>query len=123
MMHFSDTDKWDSFIKIWIAIEMAFIEKEKACNVLKDIMVEAFKMNHQEINKYFMINHIYGLRKKIIHNGYFPNFDHRLLELLGNIYRDLLSWKLSGICPKSSLLYLENNEIVISELFKDSLKK
>ena len=117
---FDDTDKWDSFLKIWIAIEMAFIRKSQAPSLLKKIIIQAYGISEEEANHYFAPGRIYGLRKRIIHNGELPNFNSMLPDMLSDLFRDLLAWRLTGSCPQIALTQMKNNGMTFKKLIENS---
>lgn len=115
---FDDTDKWDSFLKIWIAIEMVFIRKQQAPSVLRDAICNAYELTANDVNHLFAVGQIYGLRKQIIHHGALPNFDARFVDILSDLFRDLLAWKLTDECPKIALFFLKSNGLTFHTLIK-----
>jgi len=109
-------DNTDSFIKAWIAIEMAFIRKDRAINVLRNVVKSAYGFSKGEEESLFSLGRIYGLRKRIVHNGESAGFDTRLRAFLIALYRDLFAWRLGGNCPRLAVALLMKEQISVRDL-------
>jgi len=114
-------DIWDSFLKIWIALEMLYIRGGNAVSSLRSIVKQAYGIAPTNEKIPFDIGRIYGIRKRIVHNGELPSYDWRFIDFLWELYRDLFAWKLSGSCPGVAISYLQSIGATLEQLIANTV--
>ena len=118
---YQDTDIWDGFVKVWIAIEMAFVGRAQAPTCLRNVIQEAYEISQNDATDLFCTGRLYGLRKRILHDGELPKFDPQLVDRLGDLFRDVLAWKLTGVCPMILLKTLRQRNTTLRAYIDNTL--
>ena len=107
----------DSFLKLWIAIELLFIRKDGRIHILKKKLRALYDMNDQTEFGKMSIERIYSLRKKIVHSGEIPSISSYIIDYIFLIFRDLFCYEYMRTEEKKALKFLfQNYEVLTKEL-------
>lgn len=106
----------DSFLRLWIALEIGFTKTDNAVKELRNRISKANDIENEEVDSYFCIGKLYGLRAEIVHRGKNPPIDGSILDVMFYIYTDLLFMKLTGQKDKRALNYLSEKQICFKEI-------
>lgn len=106
----------ESFLRMWIALEIAFTKTENTVKELRIKIARANDIENEKVDFYFHIGKIYGIRKEIVHRGKNPPIDGSILDILFYLYTDLLFYKITGQKDKRAIDYIVNKQIDFDKL-------
>ncbi|MBK7370441.1 MAG: hypothetical protein IPJ09_03205 [Saprospiraceae bacterium] len=89
-------EETDSFIAKWISLETLCMKKSTDIKPIRHILSKVYTINMGEIDKLFAIGQIFGLRSKLVHNGYRMPIDNKLLNLMDYLIEDCLLYILDA---------------------------
>lgn len=106
----------DSFLRIWIALEIAFTKTDNTVKELRSRIACANDIENEKVDLFFHLGKIYGIRKEIVHRGKNPPIDGCVLDILFYIYTDLLFYKLTGQKDKRAIDYITRKKVDFEEV-------
>jgi len=101
----------DSFLKYWFAIETLAMPDDTNIGPLNEILASVYTLpSATEAKERFHTGLLYGLRSRIVHNGFLPAVDGRILRYCEYLHHDVLRQKLGLSAEKrlDSLLVQES---------------
>lgn len=108
----------DSFLRIWIAIEMLFTNSEYVVNELAKKVAEAYKIEAVEAKEKFQLGKLFGLRSLIVHRGSTDGFNDAVVDVLSFLYFDLLVFELNKEHSRRAEEFLSAKSTTMKELLK-----
>ncbi|MEM4326029.1 MAG: HEPN domain-containing protein [Candidatus Pacearchaeota archaeon] len=102
---------FDAFIPLWIALEtLVRAQGKKVVNKINENLACCYGISNEEAANRFRIGYIYGLRKKIFHNGEILPIHTDLINYMIGIYLDILFYFLGIKIEKRAELILQQSE-------------
>jgi hypothetical protein len=81
----------DAFLKYWIALEILSMSSTTDIRPIKEYLAKAYNISMEEVGETFHIGRLYGLRSRIVHEGFNPVISIYLLDYISKLYTDVLS--------------------------------
>jgi hypothetical protein len=86
----------DAFLKLWFAIEVLAMPSDTNIAPLNDVVANIYELTDgKQASATFHIGLLFGLRSKIVHRGFMPALDDRLLRYCEHLYHDVLRHSLN----------------------------
>lgn len=80
----------DSFLKIWIALEVLGMDRTTNIRPLNEILAKGYAISIDRAKNKYGIGIIYGFRSRIVHDGEKPPITCYFLDYIKGIYLDIL---------------------------------
>jgi hypothetical protein len=80
----------DGFLMHWFALESLAMPGSEKIAAIETRLAKIYQFNHASVRESFRLGKLYGLRGDILHHGYHPAIDARVLDLMAAVYWDLL---------------------------------
>ena len=107
----------DALIKIWIALETIGMPNTTNIKPLNERLEKIYCIGLEEVQSQFKIGRIFGLRSKIVHNGYAKPVSSLITEYLEDVYVDIFFDYIGQASEYRAATRLEN------ELYKNALNE
>lgn len=110
---------YDRFLFCWIALEILTMKNESDVKTLKRILGKAYSLDNSQVEPTFGVGKLYGLRSKIVHEGYTPSLSLDFLHYCELLYIDIFNEVMENSQKKLALQHLENKDMNLSDYLKD----
>lgn len=106
----------DSFLRMWIALEIGFTKTDNTVKELREKIARANDIVNEKVDAIFCLGKMYGVRKEIVHRGKNPPIDGSILDIMYYLFTDLLYFKLAGQKYKKALGYIKEKQINLNAI-------
>lgn len=100
----------DAFLKYWIALEILAMPDTTDIQPINGLLSTAYGISMQEVGQTYHVGRIYGLRSRIVHDGFTPTISYKLLDFIAAIYSDVLSQIIGSPFDKRAQKFLTEQD-------------
>jgi len=80
----------DGFLMHWFALESLAMPGSEKIAAVETRLAKIYQFNQASVRDSFRLGKLYGLRGAIVHHGYHPPINARMLDFMAAVYWDLL---------------------------------
>jgi hypothetical protein len=110
----------DSFLRLWIAIEIAFTTSNNTVRELRKRVSIAYQIENERVNQLINLGKLYGIRNTIVHKGGNPTISQKIIDCMFLLFVDLLDYKINGESEKKLILFLNNEEKTFEQIINNA---
>jgi hypothetical protein len=104
-----DESNTDILVSYWVALEALAMPNTTNINPVKRILGEIHNMSAQQVGDTFPIGKIFNLRGKVLHEGYVPEIQWKLLVFMDDLFVDVLLQILGVAATPKTYAYLDGS--------------